>query len=217
VFRIIVAAAAIAAAGPALAEATCAPAGLVKIVTTNITPGVEKAGPFATAPLVLYRSGARLARTEEAPDPAQHMHLLMVTRAPDTWFVNLEDRTGKHIVDPGPSIDVHVPMFAGAGVTPELMALEFGCEAEFARAQMGKPQSEGAGPKAVSLYRLRRGDDLIELRLAADGRPTQAGFYRAGQPMLVIRYDAYERMPLNPLLFEKPSGFDFTEAKTSGG
>jgi hypothetical protein len=214
VFRIIVAAAAISAAEPAWAEATCAPAGLMKIVTTNITPGVEKAGPFAAAPLVMYRQGARLARTEEAPDPARRLHLLMVTHAPDTWFVNLEDRTGKHIVDPGPSIDVHIPLFGGAGVTPELMELEFGCEAEFAHAKMGKPAAqEGSGAQAVAVYRLQRGDDLVELKLAADGRPTQAGFYRAGQPRLVIRYDAYARLPENPLLFDKPAGFDYTEER----
>ncbi|MGZ6050349.1 MAG: hypothetical protein ACXWKN_18310, partial [Phenylobacterium sp.] len=171
-------------------------------------------GAFAAAPLVLYRQGSLMARSEEAPDPARRLHLLMVTHAPDTWFVNLADRTGKHIVDPGPSIDVHVPLFGGAGVGPELMALEFGCEAEFARQKMGQPApQEGAGAAAVAVYRLRRGDDLIELKLAAGGRPTQAGFYRAGQPKLVIRYDEYARLPENPLLFEKPSGFDYTEAR----
>jgi hypothetical protein len=210
----ILALAVLAGASAAHAEATCAPTSLVKIVTTNITPGI-KPGTFAAAPLVMYRSGSLLMRTEEAPDPAQRLHLLTVLHAPDVWFVNLADRTGKHIVDPGPSIDVHAPIFAGgAAVSPEISALEFGCEAEFARTRMGKPEAQEG---KVAVYRLRHGQELLELKLAADGRPTQAGYYLGGEPKLLIRYDEYVgALPPNAALFAKPDGIAYAEEPPGG-
>ncbi len=36
-------------------------------------------------------------RSEEAPDPANHIHGLIVTAEPDTWMVNLDNGTGKQI------------------------------------------------------------------------------------------------------------------------
>jgi hypothetical protein len=188
------------------------------MVTRNVTPGA-KLSAFAAKPLVTYRSGALLLRNEEADDPEQRLHLLMVLNAPDTWFVNLTDRTGKHIVDPGPDINVHAPIFSGPGVTKAFADLEFGCEAAFIASHMPKAQAAAqVDGVTVNVHRLRDGDELLELKMARDGRPVEAAYSKADKPMMVIRYDKYERgLPADPTLFSKPQGFTYTEERPTGG
>jgi len=199
-----------ASGGAARAATVCSPVGLIRLVTTNVTPGAKLAA-FAARPLVMYRSGSLLMRTEEADDPQKKLHLLMVTNAPDTWMVNLTDKTGQHIVDRGPTFEVHAPIFSGEGVSRAFADLEFGCEAQFVAAHMAKPDSQAAG---VTTHRLRDGDQLLELKLAAGGRPVEAGYYKADKPVLVIRYDAFERgLPADPKLFARPEGFTYVEKR----
>src|SRR6185295_14405397 len=54
---------------PAMAG-LCAPEKLVRIETTNMSPGIRK-DSFAAMPKVLYRLGSRKARLEEQQDPAE--------------------------------------------------------------------------------------------------------------------------------------------------
>lgn len=193
------------------APVVCSPLGLIRLVTTNVTPGA-KLTAFSAKPLVMYRSGSLLMRTEEAADPARKLHLLMVLNAPDTWFVNLSDKTGQHIVDPGPTFEIHAPIFSGPGVSKAFADLEFGCEAQFVAGR--KPDSQAGG---VATHRLRDGDEVVELKLAADGRPLEAGYSKAGKPVLVIRYDAFERgLAANPVLFARPEGVTYVEKRPGG-
>lgn len=201
-------------ATPSCAAVGCAPTALVKVVTRNVTPGVLPAS-FAAKPVVIYRSGNLLLRNEESADPDQGLHLLAVMHAPDVWYVNLADRTGKHIVDPGPSIDVHAPIVSGQGVAPAFSGLEYGCEADFVRANMPKPEaSMQVAGTAVAVHRLRAGVELLELKMAAGGRPVELSYFRGSKPLMVIHYDDYLRnLPPNPTLFTKPEGFAYTEER----
>eukprot|EP01036_Dinobryon_divergens_P046222 gene46222-61811_t len=98
---------------PALA-ATCAPPTLTRIVTRSVGPDIQR-GSFRAEPITLYRKGELYLRNEEAPDPEQRLHLLTIVSEPDVWTVNLMDKTGKHVVDPGPNFVAHAPIVAGQG------------------------------------------------------------------------------------------------------
>ena len=66
----------------------------------------------------------------------------------------------------------------------------------------------------VAVHRLRDGDQLVEVKLAAGGRPVEAGYYKADKPVMVIRYDAFERgLPADPKLFARPEGFTYVEKR----
>lgn len=98
-------------AGPAYA-ATCAPAKLVHLVTTDVTPGIP-AGSFNAQPKSFYRIGSDKMRVDEALDLANGIHGVMVTAEPNIWMANLYDHTGKHVVDPGPTFFAKAPSFTG--------------------------------------------------------------------------------------------------------
>lgn len=70
------------------------------------------AGSFATKPKVMYRSGSRYCRTEEALDSANEIHGLAIINEPDAWMVDLVSKTAKHITDSGPTLNCHLPIFA---------------------------------------------------------------------------------------------------------
>lgn len=89
-----------------------------------------KPGTFEDSTRKLWRVGHRYLRLQEAPDPAAQIHGLIITNAPNTYLINLFTMQGKHVVDPGPSIDVHVPVFA-AERHERLKALEMGHEFEY--------------------------------------------------------------------------------------
>src|SRR4029077_12554627 len=99
----------IAVAAPSRA-ATCAPQTLVHIRFADVTPGIDPT-LFAAMPKYLYRIGSGKERTEEALDAANGIHAIDVVDEPNLWMANLYDQTGKHIVDPGPTFFVKVPIF----------------------------------------------------------------------------------------------------------
>jgi len=198
-------------ASAALAQ-TCAPAKLTKVVTRQVGPEV-KPGSFAAAPMTVYRQGERLMRSEEAEDPAQKLHLLIVAAEPDIWFVNRVDRTGRHVVDPGPDLNVHAPIVTGQGVPAAFSELEYGCEAAFARARAHQGGSREVGGKAADIWALVAGDRRLEILLSAKGEPAEVAYFQGDRPVLVIRYDSFEAaLPDDPALFRKPDGVTWQEA-----
>ncbi len=193
---------------PAVA-ATCAPPTLTRIVTRSVGPDIAR-GSFRAEPIILYRKGEKYLRNEEAPDPAQRVHLIMIVAEPDIWVVNLMDKTGKHMVDPGPTFVAHAPIVAGQGVPPAFMELEFGCEAAFARARGREAGVRTVSDKTARIYALQEGDRRLEILLTDGGVPAEVAYYQGAQTILTIRYDAYETgLPDDPALFQKPAGVTF--------
>jgi hypothetical protein len=104
------------------------------------------AGSFAAKPKMFYRAGNRYCRVEEAPDPDQGIHGLMIINEPDWWMVNLFSKTARHGVDPGPTFNCRQVIFANG--TPQslddeskqIMQLEFGRELEFFKGRGGDPE-----------------------------------------------------------------------------
>lgn len=196
------------------AKPTCSPKSMVKVVTRNITPGVDP-NSFQGQPLVIYRQGSRFLRSEEAPDPPQGLHLLAVFSAPDIWMANLANHKGKHIVDPSPSIDVHAPVVTGPDVPLLFQGLEFGCEAEFVRRNAPKTFGNlSARGEPMKLHVLHAGSHRLDIIFNSQGRPDQVSYSIDGRWILVVNYDTFlNDLPLDPGLFKPPEGVVFEEAK----
>jgi hypothetical protein len=202
-------------ASPAYA-ATCAPAKLVHIVTVDVTPGIPAAS-FEAQPKTLYRIGNDKVRIEEALDAANGIHGVIVDAEPNIWMINLYDGTGKHIVDPGPDFSAKAPIFGtpSSGLSPKLLGLEFGCEAEFiAQNAPTAVRSEQIGTARFDVYRVSDGPDAIEILEQSGTRtPGLARFYRGGKLLMAIRYDLYSiGLANDPNLFIPPSNVRYAEA-----
>ena len=57
------------------------------------SPEVPKES-FAAQAKRMYRAGSRYCRIEENPDLEHGIHGLVIINEPDTWMVNLLDKTG---------------------------------------------------------------------------------------------------------------------------
>jgi len=68
-------------------------------------------GSFAAKPRVMYFAGTAYGRVEEALDTVQNTHGLAIIHEPDFWMINLVDNTAHHAVDPGPTFNIHMPIF----------------------------------------------------------------------------------------------------------
>ena len=194
--------------------ATCAPAKLVHIAVTNVTPGVSAAS-FPGQPKNYYRIGSDKLRIEEAVDSANGIHATVVVAEPNIWMANLYDGTGKHIVDPGPTFYAKAPVFGVQGLSGKLIGLEFGCEADFIAANGSKPaRSEQVGGAGFDVYRFEDGANAIELlERPGSGIPAYARYYQQGALAMVLRYDLYQTGLANdPSLFVPPPNVHYTEA-----
>jgi hypothetical protein len=196
--------------GPATA-APCAPQKLIHIVFREVTPGIDPAS-FRAQPRSLYRLGDGKMRSEEADDPARHLHQLAVIAEPNFWMVNLSDNTGVHAVDPGPTFSTHAPVFVGAKVSPRITELEFGCEAEFIKANAMRPvRAEQVDGESYQVYRLDGDGDAVEI-LEKSGKPGFARYLRADELLEAWRYERYELEPSDAAsLFAPPAGVKYEE------
>jgi hypothetical protein len=200
------------ASGGRASAMTCAPAKLVHLRITDVTPGVDPAS-FGGAPRDFYRLGSGKLRIEEAPDTANHIHGLIVNAEPNMWIVNLFDNTGKHGVDPGPTYFARAPIL-GMGLSKQLMDLEFGCEQNFITAYAPAPvRTERVGATEYRVYRFEQGSNAVEiLERPSSNAPSFVRYYKNGTLAMALRYDLYQSgLPSNPALFVKPAGIQYTE------
>lgn len=193
--------------------AVCAPAKLTHIVVENVTPGVA-AGSFAAQPKSFYRLGSNKVRIEEAPDPTNGIHGVLVVAEPDVWLANLYTHTGTHAVDQGPTFFAKVPVFGIADISPKLLKLEFGCEADYIAANALKPaRIERVGDAQLEVYRIENSDDAVEvLETKGTHTPAFARYYRQGQLFMALRYDLYSVGIANDsTLFTPPANIHYVE------
>jgi hypothetical protein len=199
-------------AGPA-AAATCAPDKLVHVVASDVTPGVDPRS-FAAQPKSFYRIGDDRVRTEEDVDAVNRIHGLIVIAEPNIWMVNLYDRSGQHIVDPGPTFFAHAPVFALDGVSAKLMALEFGCEGGFIAANApAAVRTERVGGRSYEVHRIEDGADAAEiLEQSGASTPAFARYYHGVKLVFAVRYDLYMTgLPNDPALFTAPADIRYQE------
>jgi hypothetical protein len=178
------------------------------------------ADSFAAKPKTMFRAGTQFCRVEEAPDPEHGIHGVMITNEPDAWMVNLETKSAQHMVDPGPTFNCHMPIFARLhSDLPEEEArqigrLEFGCELEFFKSQgaTGQPGGVLQGQQTTA-YKLTFGDSSLALfTYGTPERPLGVAWVR-GDKHEIFWYSGYGQMDFDPKLFAKPDQVKIQEAK----
>jgi hypothetical protein len=201
----------------AAGAAACAPEKMVRIVTRDATPGIDPQS-FAALPKTLYRIGNGRGRVEEVPDPARGVHGLIVVNEPDGWIVNLHDRTGRHVVDPGPSLTFRAPILDGGELPAPLRELEFGCELAFVQAYAPKPieQVDTGGGVLLDKHQIARGTHRVEILVQAKDRMVHAvAHYKAGKVVRVVRYVEYQTgLAPDARLFSRPDGIQFATSRS---
>jgi len=193
---------------------------MTKLVVHLQSPDVP-GGSFAAQPKTMYRAGSRYCRIEEFPDTEHGIHGLAVINEPDTWLVNLITKTAQHQVDPGPTFNCRLPLFAlgediksAADTRSQVMGLEFGRELAYFEE---KGATSGPGPtlqgKTTKAYTVGIGDS--QLVLFTNGTPERpvAVAKQHGGKRDVYWYGTYEEVPFDAKLFAKPEGVKIEDAK----
>src|SRR6202022_269103 len=133
-----------------IAPAQEVPKTMTKITTKVVEP--KPTSSFLAQGKTMWRAGTKYARIEEAPDTANGIHGLLIVNEPDAWMINLFEKSGRHMVDPGPTFNPRLPVFdATTGASPKVMELEFGREFEFFTKNNAK-QSTEVNDKPTELY-----------------------------------------------------------------
>jgi hypothetical protein len=193
---------------------------MIKIVTRAMSPTLDP-NSFAAKPKTLYRAGTKYARIEEAPDPENGIHGLIVINEPDSWLVNLAHKTGQHIVDPGPTFIVHSPVFWSAKREGEddpdkyFKDFEFGRELEFFREHNAeKVENREVEGKQCRALRVKNGSrEVILLLEPTIGTPWQIDIGKDGKLESSVRYLDYKTgLPFEKSLFEPPNGIKISDA-----
>jgi hypothetical protein len=173
------------------------------------------ADSFSAKPKTFWRASNQYCRVEEEADPERGIHGRMVINEPNAWLVNLADNTAKHLVDPGPTFNCKLPIFA---MSPEMAKskiseLEIGRELEFFK-QNGAKLIEG--PKLqfeAKYYEVQIGDYSLRLVERVDTRaPIMIGL-KHGSDQYLAHYLLWEEVPFKSDLFAKPEGVKVEEAK----
>ena len=193
------------------------PAKMTKLVTETIT--VKASGEAVAKPKTLYRADKTHLRLEGEPDPEQNTHRLIITNEPDTWMIDLESKTGRHVVDKGPEFVTALPIFWGLDGKPEreFELLEFGYELEYfgsGRAkELGTRVIDGKKCKALSL---KTGEHEVVLFIhPKSGLPYRIDLMKFGRLSAAVRYLSYEtNLPFNKRLFTPPDGIQMSEANS---
>jgi hypothetical protein len=200
-----------------LAEDT--PQVMLKIIVHYDSPGIPK-DAFIRQPKVIYRAGSGFCRVEEALDADHGLQQLLVVNEPDSWIVNLVDKKGQHVVDPGPTFNCHLPIFSGppegsSDTTDYLkLGLEFGSESAFFT-KMGATSQPGPvlQSKQTTSYVLDFGDIRLTLyTIGLSHRPLALGRVYQHKGGL-LWYSDYGLLPFDPKLFSKPEDVSIQEPK----
>jgi hypothetical protein len=185
-------------------------------VIVHYSGGDIQPGSFAEKPKTFWRSGTSFCRVEEAADSEQNLHLLIVTNEPNSWLIDLANNRMKHMVDPGPTFNCRLPIFAfsQAMATGKIGQLEFGHELEFFRSH-NATQKEGPDLKSFKAlyYELQIDDDAkLELVERADIQAPILIALIQGDKATTVRYSLWEdQLPFKPELFTPPTGMKVEE------
>lgn len=174
-------------------------------------------GSFATKPKTIWRATNSYCRSDEEPDPAQGLHLRIIMSEPDSWLVDLANNRAKHMVDPGPTFNCRLPIFAFnmEMLKSKVGGLEYGHEIEFFQ-KNGAKQVDGPALESfkANYYKLALDGMVLVLVERVDIHvPIQIGLLQ-GEKITNVRYLLWEdQIPFKAELFAKPGGVNIEEAK----
>lgn len=184
-------------AAPA-AFAECSPPKPVKITTVNASPR-QTSDSFARKPKVIYRQGKGKARLEEQLDTDKEVQMLIVVDMPKAWYIELVSRTARFVTDDDPKSRLTLPLISDNALPPELLSLEYGCEAEFI-ADPKTTHEKTTTSSGVALKHSRTsGPWKLTLATREDsGRPVALVLTRDGKVETAIQYLGYETLESLP-------------------
>ncbi len=187
---------------------------MLKIVARDTTPGIDP-NCFAALPKTTYIFGNKYARTEEQPDPPLKLHGLIVINAPDSWLINLWDKTGKHIEIPDKCTLYHstIPPFAKEKPYQKLLDFQYGKELDFMRANNAQESTTTINGKQYdSSFILVEGIKIELITEKANHTPSMVRVFDSNKMVYSIAYDEY-RADIEPnlALFEPPEDIKMYE------
>lgn len=196
------------------------PAHMTRLMVKVESPDIPK-DSFAAQAKRMYRAGSGYCRIEENPDLVNGIHGLLIINEPDSWLINLLDKTAKHMVDPGPTYNCRMPIFVnGEEINSAedsrmtLMDLEFGKELDFFRPRSGAAKP---GPvlreKATMVYSTQVGEWQLFLFTGDDPEAPVAVIRKNDKTREIVWYGEYVQVPFDAKLFAKPNGLKVEELK----
>lgn len=180
-----------------------------RYVSPKIAPG-----SFEGSLRKVWRSGTRYVRIEEELDPQRGTQEMVSVDEPNIWMWNRVDNKGKHLVDPGPTYNAHVPIFSGER-SPRLDQLEIGRESAFFDTLGATEFADTALDGIACTVRSLTVDNAVVTLYArkTSGVPLQLTIV-SPHDNIAIRYEIYEPgLPFDPSLFAAPSDVALAEPK----
>ena len=176
-------------------------------VSVRVVEPEPAPGSFEEQPKVTWRAGNRYARVAEVPDPKGRIHGLIIINEPDVWSINLYNQSVKHLVDPGPSFNVHLPVFRPGDSIAGLKELELGRELSFFRKNHAARSQGGViRSAATERYKMSAGAATVILWINVESKaPVRISLIHGGQ-IITLEYLAYEDLPFDASLFQPPPG-----------
>ncbi len=189
---------------------------LTRIECRYISPEIQPES-FAAKPKIFYIGGTTYFRAEEQPDPPLGIHGLIVITEPDIWIVNLITHTAQHSIDPGPTFNIHHPIF-DHNAPKEFSTLEFGRESEF----FSSHHATSLPPRSLEGQRCEASEftyadyRIVLYTRVETQKPFHLDVFRDDKPYFSYRYLSYETdLPFDANLFRPPNGIRIVEAKPS--
>ncbi len=163
----------------------------------------------------LWRSGTRYARIEEPLDPRTGAEAATIISEPDIYLVDLKSNAGRHVTDPDPNGEVHVPLYIGKS---SATLLEAGREFHFFKANHATRLTD-TELESVKCARFMLKIDGHELTLFIDlkNRVPRRVLIETPQGAYSIRYERYIRkQAFDAALYKPPAGFSPIKLNESG-
>ncbi len=176
-------------------HAQCASVKMTKIIIRDTSPDVPRTS-FAAKPKTLYRIGETYGRVEEEPDPDRNIRRLIIVSEPKIWIINLMDKTGRLMIDPGPSYVFRAPVIPleGLGQEQPLKDFEYGREYEFLHSHHATHGNEFLDGKPYDkLYLSIDGFAISLLSHAGEERPYRVTIIKGQKLVLQVDYEYYKR------------------------
>ncbi len=187
---------------------------MTKIVFRDGGKGIEK-GSFAEQPKTLYTLGKEKGRLEEALDSAQGLHGLVVVNGKDCWILNRVTKTGRHIIDPGPTNDFHVPLVPPTKEKepPPFGDFEMGREIAFMTKHHVEPKTIQQDGKSLDHYEYAQDGYVLQLDVSQEkGTPVMICVVKDKVEVARLFYLEYvQSIPADPTLFVPPADFKISD------
>jgi hypothetical protein len=170
---------------------------------------------FDSEPVSYWCAGSGHGRIDMAPDDKNGMHELIIMNDPNVWMIDLNSKSGRHIVDHSPPLVVHFQVF-GPTIPFEKGKpnLEFANEVEYFKYRNAKVSAGPtlAGRKTIS-YECTVEGKKLSLLTDTSARPLRIT-YSGADAHEILEYLRYDEVPSDAAYFEAPAGIKIAEEES---